>query len=306
MKYRKLGSTDLKVSEIGMGCWAIGGSSYGPSYGPTKDTVSIKAIEKALEFGCNFFDTADLYGQGHSEKLLGQALKNVREDVIIATKVGFDIYQGGKNFDEDYIKFALSKSLERLQTDYIDLYQLHNPTATELNNEKIFNTLDNLKDAGLIRNWGISLKNTSDLTKTASSSNASTLQLVYNALQQEAAKSIFTDAKRNGVGIIAREPLANGFLTEKYNINSKFPKGDIRNSMNNAYIEKQLNKAKKINNSLKHREESIVQLALKFVLSNDAVSIVIPGCKTPEQVEQNMNASEIKDFTKSELEEILE
>src|SRR2546425_10031579 len=129
MKYRTLGKTGLKVSEVGFGAWAIGGNDHGNSYGPTDDKVSLEAVERAFELGCNFYDTADVYGHGHSEELLGQALRDHRKEVILATKVGGDFYHDPPrmNFNPDYLEFALAKSCERLQTHYIDLYQLHNP-----------------------------------------------------------------------------------------------------------------------------------------------------------------------------------
>src|SRR5438132_633002 len=129
MKYREFGNTGIKVSEIGFGAWAIGGNEHGNSYGPTDDKDSLEAIHRAIDLGCNFFDSADVYGFGHSEDVLGKGLKNYRDRVVIASKVGGDFYSGAgrQNFSADYIKFALDRSLERLKTDYIDIYQLHNP-----------------------------------------------------------------------------------------------------------------------------------------------------------------------------------
>src|SRR2546425_1312664 len=159
MKYRTLGKTGLKVSEVGFGAWAIGGNDYGNSYGPTDDKVSLAAVERAFELGCNFYDTADVYGHGHSEELLGQALKEHRNDVILATKVGGDFYHDPPrmNFNPDYLEFASTKSCERLQTDHLDLYQLHNPPIQLLKNGKIFEGLEKLKDSGRIRHYGVSI-----------------------------------------------------------------------------------------------------------------------------------------------------
>src|SRR5947209_10943562 len=130
MKYRVLGKTVLKVSEVGFGAWAIGGNAHGNSYGPTDDKQSLSAIGRALELGCNFFDTADVYGHGHSESLLGAALRDVRDQVFIATKVGGNFYDGDVHMDftPAHLRFAVERSLERLRTDHIDLLQLHNPS----------------------------------------------------------------------------------------------------------------------------------------------------------------------------------
>ncbi|MBI4894926.1 MAG: aldo/keto reductase [Candidatus Aenigmarchaeota archaeon] len=161
MKYRDFGKTQSKVSEVGMGCWAIGGNEYGNSYGSTDDSDSIRAIKRSVELGCNFFDTADVYGQGHSEELLGMALKKVREKVIIATKVGGSYMYGGQwgmsNFSEEYIRFALEKSLQRLQTNYIDIYQLHNPSLNLIKKAEIFSILRKLQKEGKIKHIGISV-----------------------------------------------------------------------------------------------------------------------------------------------------
>src|SRR3989338_4297843 len=156
MKYRVLGKTGLKISEIGFGCWAIGGTSYGP----TKDEDSLQALETAWERGVNFYDTADTYGHGHSEELLAKFLKGKpRDKVIIASKAGWDFYHGGsrKNFDSDYLRFACDESLKRLGVDTIDLYQLHNPSLELIKEGRVVNVLEELKRAGKIRFIGISI-----------------------------------------------------------------------------------------------------------------------------------------------------
>ena len=157
MKKRKLGKTGLEVSELGFGCWAVGGTSYGP----TDDQESLKAFAYAHDQGINFFDTADTYGHGHSEELLGETFKesSKRLQVILASKVGWDFYHGGskKNFGSDYIRFACGQSLKRLKTDFIDLYQLHNPIMEEIEEGSIFKVLSELKREGKIRHWGVSI-----------------------------------------------------------------------------------------------------------------------------------------------------
>ncbi len=147
MKLRILGRTGLRVSEIGFGAWAIGGNAHGNSYGPTDDATSIAAVRRAVELGCTFFDTADVYGWGHSEAILGEALQGHRDEVAIATKVGGDFYHGGVrlNFDPAYIAFALDRSLERLRTDHVDLYQLHNPPAETMAEPRTYEVLETLK-----------------------------------------------------------------------------------------------------------------------------------------------------------------
>src|SRR6266571_2160945 len=230
MKYRTLGKTGLKVSEVGFGAWAIGGNAFGNSYGPTDDETSLEATQKALDLGCNFFDTADAYGHGHSEELLGQALKDHRDDITVATKVGADFYYDPPrmSFSPDYLSFALDKSCERLQTDRVDLYQLHNPPIQLLRNGKIFEGLEKLVDAGRIRYYGISIHDPEEGLLAMRHGRPAAIQVVFNILRQEAKNKLFQAARENNVGIIAREPLSNGFLSGKINADSTFLAGDIR------------------------------------------------------------------------------
>ena len=224
MKYRTLGKTGLKVSEIGFGAWAIGGDAFGNSYGPTDDQTSLESLKKALDLGCNFFDTADAYGHGHSEELLGRALKGRRNEVIIATKAGADFYHDPPrmNFSADYLSFALGKSLERLQTDHVDLYQLHNPPIQLLKTGKIFETLEKLVEAGRISYYGVSIHDPEEGIYAMKNGRPTALQVVFNILRQESKNRLFQAARENNVAIIAREPLSNGFLTGKFNEDSTF------------------------------------------------------------------------------------
>ena len=304
MKFRKFGKADVKVSEVGLGCWAIGGNQFGNSYGSTDDVLSIKTIKKAVELGCNFFDTADVYGQGHSEELLGLALNKVREKVLIATKVGGAYMYpnwnsiGAINFSDEYIRFALEKSLQRLKTNYIDLYQLHNPPLGIIKEGSVFKLLRELKKEGKIRAFGISI-HTLEEGQAALKHGVDSIQCVFNLLDPKMYE-IIEAAKRMGVAVIAREPLANGFLTDKFSKVPVFEEGDIRASFPNQYIENLIYNVGIVRQALK-RKESMAQLALKYVLSFDSVSTVISGAKTPEQVEENLKASDIPELTEAEL-----
>jgi aryl-alcohol dehydrogenase-like predicted oxidoreductase len=302
MKYRVLGKTGLKVSEVGFGAWAIGGNAHGNSYGPTDDKLSLAAIRRALELGCNFFDTADVYGHGHSEKLLGQALTGHRSEVIIATKVGGDFYHGTPrmNFNSDYLEFALGKSCERLGSDYIDLYQLHNPPIQLIRDGKIFKTLEKLKASGKIRHYGISIHDPQEGLLAMKNGEIGAVQVVFNILRQEAKNQLFREATRNIVGIIAREPLANGFLAGKLRAESTFPIGDIRHNFPTDYIS-QLTIATDSLRFLESNSRSLAQAALRFVLDHKDISSVIPGAKTSEQVSEDLASSEAPALTGEEL-----
>jgi aryl-alcohol dehydrogenase-like predicted oxidoreductase len=302
MKYRTLGKTGLKVSEVGFGAWAIGGNNYGNSYGPTDDQVSIAAVERAFELGCNFYDTADVYGHGHSEQLLGQALKGHRNEVILATKVGGDFYHDPPrmNFNPDYLEFASAKSCERLQTDYIDLYQLHNPPIQLLKNVKTFEGLEKLKDSGRIRHYGVSIHDPQEGLLWMKYGKLAAVQVVFNLLRQEAKNQLFQAAREQNVAIIAREPLSNGFLSGKFNIDSTFPSGDIRSNFPRNYLVGLIRAAQQLR-LLESKTRTLAQASIRFALDHKDVSTVIPGAKTPQQTEENIKASELPPLTGEEL-----
>ncbi len=302
MKYRTLGKTALKVSEVGFGAWAIGGNNYGNSYGPTDDKVSLAAVQRAFELGCNFFDTADVYGHGHSEEILGHALKEHRKDVVLATKAGGDFYHDPPrmNFNPDYLEFASAKSCERLQTDYIDLYQLHNPPIQLLKNGKIFDGLEKLKNSGRIRHYGISIHDPQEGLVSMMYGQPAAIQVVFNLLRQEAKNQLFQAARERNVGIIAREPLSNGFLTGKFTLDSTFPSGDIRSNFPRNYLSGLVRAAQQLR-LLESKTRTLAQASLRFVLDHKDVSTVIPGAKTPQQTEENIRASDLLPLTGEEL-----
>jgi aryl-alcohol dehydrogenase-like predicted oxidoreductase len=302
MKYRTLGKTGLKVSEVGFGAWAIGGNNYGNSYGPTDDAVSLSTVERAFELGCNFYDTADVYGHGHSEDLLGQALREHRDDVILATKVGGDFYHDPPrmNFNPEYLEFASAKSCERLRTDHIDLYQLHNPPAQLLKNGKIFESLEKLKDSGRIRHYGISIHDPQEGLLSMKYGQPAAIQVVFNLLRQEAKNQLFQTARGQNVAIIAREPLSNGFLAGKFTIDSTFPSGDIRGNFPQIYLSGLIRASQQLR-LLESKTRTLAQASIRFVLDHKDVSTVIPGAKTPQQIEEDIKASELPSLTGEEI-----
>ncbi|HEY9778149.1 MAG TPA: aldo/keto reductase [Planktothrix sp.] len=293
----------MKVSEVGFGCWAIGGNDHGNSYGPTDDKLSLEALHKAIELGCNFFDTADVYGWGHSEELLGKAIKGKREHLIIATKVGGDFYQGPgfQTFTPEYIEFALHKSLERLKTDYIDVYQLHNPPLKLLKLPETYEILKELKRDGKIRAWGVSIFDPTEGLTVLRTAQPDSLQVALNLFTKKPEEELIPRAYEAGCAIIAREPLANGFLSGKYNPDSLFESGDVRHRWPRDYIRARSHAAKRLNQYLPIDIGSLSKMALKYVLANDKISVVIPGTKTAEQAAENFDASDCRNLTKEEL-----
>src|SRR6476646_11819681 len=235
MQHRSLGNTGIKVSEIGFGAWAIGGAAEASGtplgWGRTNDDESLAAIRRARDLGVNFFDTADSYGFGRSESLLGIVLSRKRQDVIIGTKVGVVRTSGGElnnDFSKQHIYVAVDRSLKRLRNDYIDLYQVHNPTLDDLRREDIQDAMARLQDAGKIRFWGVSVFNPEDGLEVVKRSWGHVLQVLYNILNQVPAQDLFPAAKEKGYGIIARVPLASGLLMGKFRNDPVFPADDIR------------------------------------------------------------------------------
>src|SRR2546428_8531082 len=213
VRARVLGRTGLRVGELGFGAWAIGGNQYGNSYGPTDDAEAKRAIRRAYELGCNFFDTADVYGHRHSESLLGAALHDVRDQVFIATKVGGNFYDGDVHMDftPAYLRFAVEHSLERLRTDHIDLLQLHNPPVNLISTKGTYEPLEEMKREGLIRFYGVSVHPPEEGVAAVQATMPDTVQIVYNLARREAEDTFLPTAHAANVGVIAREPLPNGF-----------------------------------------------------------------------------------------------
>ncbi len=291
MKYRTLGRTDLKVSALGFGCWAIGGTSYGP----TRDEESLEALETAWEHGVNFFDTADTYGHGHSETLLAKFLQGKnRSKIVLASKAGWDFYHGGsrKNFDPDYIRFACDESLKRLGIETIDLYQLHNPSLELIKQGEIVGVLEELKSQGKIRFIGISVHKEEEALAAIEDGRVDTLQLIVNLLDQRMSEKVFPLSGEKKIGIIAREPLACGLLTGKYAADHEFRKDDHRRRWSREKKEADLKKIDAFKAILATRRLSLTQASLEYILDFDAVSTVIPGAKTKPQVLENLLAVE--------------
>lgn len=320
MKRRLLGRTDLAVSEVGFGGWAIGGDRYGNSYGPTDDAESIRAVHRAVDLGCNFFDTADVYGHGHSEALLGEALAGLRHHVILATTLGGNFYNRDvhpllrdrigqaagmpferippdaplavthdANFSPDYLRFALARSLERLRTDYVDLLQLHNPPLHLIGAMETYAVLEDLKRAGRIRAYGVSVHTPDEGLAAVQSTMPDTVQLVYNLAHRDAEAAFFPAARAANIGVIAREPLANGLLCGRYRADSTWDKGDIRARMPRQHLDQLVTLGQRVRDLAARTGSTPAQLAIRFVLDNPAISTVIVGTKTAGQAGENFD-----------------
>ena len=292
MNRRTLGRTGLSVSEIGFGAWAVGGNAFGNSYGATDDAESMRAIRRAVDLGCTFFDTADVYGHGHSETLLGTALHDVRDQVFIATKVGGNFYDGDvhTDFTPGYLRFAVERSLERLGTDHIDLLQLHNPPIGLISAIGTYEPLEEMKREGLIRFYGVSVHPPEEGVAAVRANMPDTVQIVYNLARREAEDTFLPTAHAANVGVIAREPLANGFLGGRYNADSTWDRGDIRSRMPRPYVQQVAALGHRVRELAEKSGMTAAQLALKFVLDRPEIACAIVGMKTVRQVEENLNS----------------
>ena len=308
MKYRGLGKTGIIVSELGFGAWGIGGTANGAiGYGPTDDKESKAALRKAYELGITFFDTADLYGYGHSEELIGECFGKSRKSIVIASKVGFLNFDGEQDFSTKHIQKALEDSLKRLQTDYIDVYQLHSPSVDLLRKDRdIVATLECLRREGKVRAIGISAISPADGLAAANEFDFDIIEVNLNLVDQRAIENgLLNLCKKKGIGIIIRTPLCYGFLTGKYMADGIFAQGDQRRKWSRQQIDRWSNAYKMFVNNLAQKEQTTAsQLALRFCLSCPGVSTVIPGMLTREHVEENVLSSRLGALSKSDLQSI--
>jgi len=295
MKYKTLGKTGLRVSTVGLGTMVHAGH-----FGPMKDSESLSAIETALDLGVNFIDTSDAYGAGYSETLLGNALKGKRDKVILATKGGNVMVgpnKGKRIFEPDYISGVLDESLKRLQTDYIDLYQLHNPTVDVIEKGAVWEVLERAKQAGKILHYGVSINTMEEGVAAVKDGRAETIQVEYNLLAQEPAETIFPLAEQANVGIIARVPLKRGILTGKLTAadESRFQGEDVRaRSFKGEAFAKELAKAAQLGFLVHGQVKNMVQAAVAFCVAHPAVSAVIPGARNEQQMRENAAGADVE------------
>lgn len=297
MEYRKFGNTSLEVSTIGFGAWAIGGAAevggVQIGWGPADDAVSIAAIKAAVDAGINFFDTADFYGLGHSETLLGKALAQ-HPEAIIATKVGQRVGANGAieiNYSKEYIVEACEKSLYRLGRSTIDFYQLHVARLQHLHQGECIEAMEALQAAGKIRYWGISLNTFApepEAQYLLEAGKGQGFQLVHNLINQKALP-IVAQAAAQGYGIIARMPLQFGLLSGKFSPGAQFAPSDHRSGrLTPAIIEQTMDLLRAdIVPLARQYGTHLAGMALSFILNTPGVSTVIPGIRTPQQVQRN-------------------
>ena len=300
MQYRELGRTGWKISALGFGTWAIGGS-----WGSTKDDESIAALHRALDLGVNFFDTADVYGDGRSEKLLAKLRRERSEHFYIATKAGRRLDPHvASGYNRANLTAFVERSLKNLETDAIDLLQLHCPPTDVYYMPEVFGILDDLVQAGKLRYYDVSVEKVEEALKAIEYSNVQSVQIIFNMFRHRPAELLFEQTKLRRVGILARVPLASGLMTGKMKPTTTFAEDDHRafNRQGEAFDRGETFSGVDYETGLQAVEEikaicpqnmSLVQFALRWILMFDAVTCAIPGAKRPVQAQKNFSASDL-------------
>jgi aryl-alcohol dehydrogenase-like predicted oxidoreductase len=317
MKYRKLGKSGLRVSEIGFGAWTIA-LNWWTGGKEIDENEAIRMLRRAFDLGINFFETADMYGKGKSEKLIARAFKGMqRNEIVYSTKWGYDMYNAQqighnelpqKHNDPEFLKYALQQSLSRLQTDYIDVYSLHNPKMDTIKNDDLFASLDYLMECGKIRSHGVALGPAigwrDEGLLAMEKRNITCLQTVYNILEQDPGNVFLDAARKNNVGVMVRVPDASGVLTGKVNEKTVFDKNDHRSSRKKEWILESMQKIEKIKPIANAKGWNISQLAMKFILSQKEVSVVLPTAINVQEIEMFAEMSDGKYLNENEVEQI--
>ena len=301
MEYRTLGRTGWNVSTISFGAWGIGGDVWGK----TDDAESMRALHAAVDHGVNFIDTADVYGDGHSERLVGQLLRERSEEIIVATKAGRRLpAQTAAGYSRDNLTAFVERSITNLGTEAIDLLQLHCPPSEVYELPEVFGILDDLVSAGKLRHYGVSVELVSDAIRALDYEHVQSVQIIFNMLRLKPADRFFALARERQVGILARVPLASGLLTGKLTAQSHFAATDHRsfNINGEAFDQGETFSGVPFDAGLAAVEElralvpddaTMPQFALRWILMHPAVTCAIPGAKDVRQVEDNVRAAEL-------------
>lgn len=295
IEHRTIGHSTINVSVVGFGCWGIGGITQGAtSYGATDDSTSLAALSRSLEQGITLFDTAPAYGSGHSEELLGQAFHGaIRDRVVIATKGGCDRFDSPPDYSVTALNRGLENSLRRLNTDYVDLFQLHNPPASLIRTpDDLLRMSDDMKKKGQIKVFGLSVSQPEDGLLALEHLKPDVIQVNFNLVDQRADTIGLLDAAHKaGTSIIARTPLCFGFLTGRVSAEDLFSSDDHRSRWSAEQRALWVEGGRKLVNAVSARTDATpAQLALQFCLWHPAIAATIPGMLTAQEVDENAAA----------------
>ena len=315
MKYRNLGGTDIRVSEVGFGVWTVSTGWWGE----VDEARSVGLLREAFERGINYFDTADTYGSGLGETLLADAFGGMRDEVVISTKIGYDFYnhtarrgqqERPQVWSEEFITFALEQSLGRLGTDYIDFLQLHNTKMDAIENDRLFELMEEFRERGKIRAYGVALGPKigwlEEGVRAMHERNIAGLQMIYNLLEQDPGRGLIEAAEATGTSLIVRVPHSSGMLEGKYDENTTFAKNDHRRHRPKEWLLDGLKKVDQLDFLTESGERTLGQAALKFVLATPEIVSTLPNIYDEEQLAEFAAAPDTPDLTPEELSRVEE
>ena len=314
MEYRTLGRTGWNISVIGFGAWGIGGGDWGT----TDDKTSLAALHRAIDLGVNFIDTADVYGDGHSERLIAEVRKARSEQLIIATKAGRRLNpHTASGYNRQNLTSFVERSLQNLQTETLDLLQLHSPPSEVYHMPEVFAILDDLAQQGKIRFYGVSVERVDEALKAITYPNVQSIQIIFNMFRFKPSEQFFAAAREHRIGILARVPLASGLLTGKFNSQTQFAANDHRmyNRHGEAFDQGETFSGVDYETGLRAVEAlrplvpqgvTMAQLALRWILMFPEVTSTIPGAKSPEQAENNVKAAELPPLSDETMQRVRE
>jgi aryl-alcohol dehydrogenase-like predicted oxidoreductase len=314
VRVRRFGSTDLEASEIGFGTWALGSSWWGE----VTEASGERLLLEALDLGITFFDTGDAYGRGANEELVGRVLGPHRDRVVLATKFGYELEAGRREhsegerpqrWDAAFVRSALEGSLRRLGTEHVDLYQLHNPRADAVESDETFEALEELKAEGKIRHYGVALGPAigwrEEGLRAIATRDITSVQTVYNLLEQDPGRDLLAAAAEHGVGVMARVPTSSGLLDDNLTPDTRFPEGDHRRHRPREWLIEGLQKIERIRFLCDQRGRTMAQAALRFILDSGATT-VIPTITSRAELREYAAAAEVAALSAEELRRVSE
>jgi aryl-alcohol dehydrogenase-like predicted oxidoreductase len=315
MRYRKLGDTDVSVSEVGFGVWTVSTGWWGE----VDEARSVKLLRLAHEKGINYFDTADTYGSGLGETLLRDAFGHMRDEVVISTKIGYDFYnhtarrgqqERPQDWSEDFIRFAFEQSLKRLGTDYVDFLQLHNTKIDAVENVALFELMEEFQREGKVRAYGVALGPKIGWLEEGVTAmrerDLDGLQMIYNLLEQNPGRGLIEAACETNTSLVVRVPHSSGMLEGKYTEETTFANNDHRRHRPKEWLLEGLKKVEQLDFLTESGERTLGQAALKFILASPEISSTLPNIYDEEQLEEFTAAPDTPDLTEEELERVEE
>jgi aryl-alcohol dehydrogenase-like predicted oxidoreductase len=315
MRYVEFGNTGLQVSQLGFGVWTVGTAWWGIA----DKQVGLELLRRAYDLGVTFFDTADTYGDGFGEEIVAEALGDVRDQIVIATKGGYNWYDHKERrgqqerpqlWTPEFIRFSVEQSLRRLRTDRIDFWQAHNTKMDAIDNDALWETLERLKDEGKILHYGVALGPAigwlDEGIKAMRTRRIAGLQMIYNMLEQDPGRELSRVAQETDTALIVRVPHSSGMLEGKYTAETTFAKNDHRRHRPKEWLETGLKKLEKLQFLTDGRDITIGQAALKFVWQTPMCAVALPNIYNAEQLEEFAAASDKPDLTQNDLDQIAE